>query len=900
MMSLFPSQAESGKDKNVLKLSEDVYSTAYGLLCKPGLQGLLRLLKLDVSYVRARGEFLYRIDDQGKTVEVVDMLGGYGSTLLGHNAPELKSALIEALNADTAVHAQASIRSQAAVVAERLRFLLDQESVESLESGESGSAAKKKYFVHLLSTGTEAVEAALKHALLRWSNRRELMVLAIQRLKARSPESAALVAAENVLTQMKPVVIALKGSFHGKTAGSLSLTSNQAYSHMYPGRAVETVYLDRNANVEEMKSLFQSKKISLSPESGFSSIAAVIVEPIQGEGGIQVLEAAFVQMLAQICREHSIAFISDEIQTGLYRTGKLAAIHHMGVDPDYITLGKSLGGGLAKVSALLVREDHYQDEFGINHSSTFAEDDLSSIVAAKTLEILDANRLSISDRAARFEVKVKGFVGELQGKYPGVIGAVRGKGFLIGIEFDPLCNGLASHALDALGQSGYLTYIFASYLLNRHGVRVAATLNDSNTIRLEPSAFIEDTSIEKALCAIEILVEHIFRGRIHEITRHLFSENHDKDVSNVVSTPKTYSRLKTSSPRRVTFVAHLIDPGHVADFDPMFAAMSEAEREKFLDQFGPLGKSVISHQQEIHGANGERVLFEIQGITASSSYFESAIKTGDGDALQKVREAVAIAQARGARHIGLGQYTSIVTDNGLLVPTADSAVTTGNSLTVGLSLKALKKLLKKRGQSLGDLHVGIVGAAGNICNVYAQIIGDYVREMTLVHRESFEQSPKFQAAVREILWNSKMDASQIHKTSDLSALINCDAVVLGTNSTRQMLLPEHLKQNALVLDISVPSNVHPRVFKERPDVECVQGGYAKLPLGQRFENPLFPMPEGEVFACMAETLTLGLLNFPESFSRGPLSKERILRIVRMAREVGIDLGSIKRMGRERR
>jgi predicted amino acid dehydrogenase len=110
-----------------------------------------------------------------------------------------------------------------------------------------------------------------------------------------------------------------------------------------------------------------------------------------------------------------------------------------------------------------------------------------------------------------------------------------------------------------------------------------------------------------------------------------------------------------------------------------------------------------------------------------------------------------------------------------------------------------------------------------------------------------------------------------------------------------MLKPEHLKKDALVLDISVPSNVHPSVFSERADVECVQGGFARLPLGQKLDDcALVFAPEGEIFACMAETLTLGLLNHPESFSRGPLSKERILRITRMARDAGIELGSVKR------
>jgi len=264
-------------------------------------------------------------------------------------------------------------------------------------------------------------------------------------------------------------------------------------------------------------------------------------------------------------------------------------------------------------------------------------------------------------------------------------------------------------------------------------------------------------------------------------------------------------------------------------------------------------------------------------------------------ALDKVATAALESAETGSTHIGLGQFTSIVSDNGLMVGNPGAHLTTGNSLTIGLSYQALRRLVEKRGQKLSELRVGIVGVAGNICNVYAQMIADEAGSLTLVHREPLETSPKFQAAIRSVLENSEISLERIKASSSIDDLIDCDVVILGTNSSKQIILPEHLKRDALVVDISVPSNIHPSVFTARPDVECFQGGYARLPLGQRLTSGMVPVPHGEVFACMAETVTVGLLNYDGNFSYGALSKLKVLESLVMAREVGIELGSLKKM-----
>lgn len=882
----------------------------YAEYCKPAVARLLKLLKLDIVFTRAKGKNLFYRGDHGVEVAVIDMLGGYGSTILGHNHSGLKRVLQVALDQDAPVQAQASIRPGAALLAAKLNVLFWREFP---------NGTREKFQVHLLSTGTEAAEAAIKHALMEWREKQATFVLQLEKsrnkLIASGAGEAALTAYESAIDGIRgaaPTLVALDGSFHGKTAGSLSATANPKYSEMYPERAVETIFIPRTANADEIEAALAGRRVVTPGGRSFSRVIGIMVEPVQGEGGVHPLKSEFLQALSAASRAEKVPLIADEIQSGVWRTGRFLACAHAGVEPDYLLLGKSLGGGLVKVSALMVRASRYVERFGIEHTSTFAEDELSSRVALGALEILSGDR-GLSARARDFENQVRLRMIEISRKYPGVIRDVRGRGFFMGIEIDPLLDGRAPNVLAALNQSGYVSYLFASFLLHRHGVRVAPTLNQSNTIRLEPSALISEEATAKVMDAIENLALLLSEGRYLDLTAHLWDHSREQGKDFSGSLLVSRFREKRSSAERalpkVAFLSHTIDVAHFAKLDPMLTAISERDRAEFLEGFAPVSKGFVYHEQPIGGANGKRVLLQCYGIVADSSFFERCLRTGDRTALEAVSDAVSRAHADGATHVGLGQYTSIVSDNGLLLkngaPRNSAAgdragqisghLTTGNSLTVGLAYEALVKLVREREKRMSDLHVGVVGAAGNICNVLAQILADEASGLVLAHREPIDRSPKFREAVDRILAGSRMTQDRIETTVDLAKLSACDVVVLGTNSSRQFLLPAHLKRGAIVLDISVPSNVHPLVFVERPDVEVFQGGYARLPSGQSLGDDLFPVPDGETYACMAETLTLALHGYGSDYSLGALSKAQVFRILEMAREVGIGLGSLKKI-----
>jgi ornithine--oxo-acid transaminase len=162
-----------------------------------------------------------------------------------------------------------------------------------------------------------------------------------------------------------------------------------------------------------------------------SNTVAFIVEPIQGEGGIVVPPAGYLARCAEICRRHDVLLICDEVQTGLGRTGRMLACEHEQVRPDGLILGKALGGGLLPVSAFLARRDVMDVFRPGDHGSTFAGNALAAAVALAAIDVLVEERLP--ERAAELGDY---FTRQLRAIPAPLVREVRGKGLLIGVEFE--------------------------------------------------------------------------------------------------------------------------------------------------------------------------------------------------------------------------------------------------------------------------------------------------------------------------------------------------------------------------------------------------------------------------------------------------------------------------------
>lgn len=320
-----------------------------------------------VSFVRGEGVYLY--DAGGK--RYLDGLAGIAVCGLGHAHPELAQALAE--QAQTLWHVSNTFE------------IPEQETVARTLCRLSGM--DNAFFCN---SGTEANEAALK----------------LTRLHAR---------ARNI---ENPVVITFEGSFHGRTFGAMTATGNAKIRNGFEPLLQDFQYLPYNdlAAVEAL--------------SGNDNIVAVMLEGIQGEGGIRVADRAFVQGLRKLCDENGWLLIFDEIQAGLCRTGKWFNYQHHDILPDIVTLAKGLGNGLPVGAVLAHGQAAHYFQPGM-HGTTFGGNPLCMRIVAETLAIYERDQLA--QQAAtlgdylrqQLESKIK--------PLPDVV-AIRGQGLMIGIE----------------------------------------------------------------------------------------------------------------------------------------------------------------------------------------------------------------------------------------------------------------------------------------------------------------------------------------------------------------------------------------------------------------------------------------------------------------------------------
>jgi 4-aminobutyrate aminotransferase len=222
-------------------------------------------------------------------------------------------------------------------------------------------------------------------------------------------------------------VIAFLGAFHGRTMGAVSLTASKAKYHAHFGPLLPGVYHVPfgNQGLQEIESrIFKH----LMPADEF---AAVIVEPIQGEGGYVVPEDDFLPRLRELCDRHGILLIADEVQSGAGRTGKMWAIEHWGVEPDILLTAKGIGSGMP-VGAMVARAEVMSWGPGA-HGSTYGGNPVALAALMETIKLLEGGL--IANAAARGNQLQEG-LRPLVDRFPGIVKDVRGKGLMIGVQFD--------------------------------------------------------------------------------------------------------------------------------------------------------------------------------------------------------------------------------------------------------------------------------------------------------------------------------------------------------------------------------------------------------------------------------------------------------------------------------
>ncbi len=344
---------------------------------------------LDV--VISKGQGVWVEDVEGN--RYLDCLSAYSALNQGHVHPKILKALVEQAS-------KVTLTSRA--------FRNDQLPLLYKELSELSG-----YEMSLpMNSGAEAVETAIKVA-RKW---------AYQTKKVPRHQAEIIVAA---------------GNFHGRTVSIISFSTEPSYRDDFgpftPG-FVTVPYGDAAA--------IQS---AITPNT-----AAVLLEPIQGEGGVIIPPAGYLKSVAEICRNNQVLFIADEIQTGLGRTGKLFATHHENVRPDMVIIGKALSGGFYPVSAVLADRDVLGLIRPGEHGSTFGGNPLAAAVARAALQVIVEEKL-IENSAALGEY----FIDQLAEIPSPHIKEVRGRGLLIGVELKHEAQG-ARRFCEALKSKGIL------------------------------------------------------------------------------------------------------------------------------------------------------------------------------------------------------------------------------------------------------------------------------------------------------------------------------------------------------------------------------------------------------------------------------------------------------------
>ncbi|MBL7543451.1 MAG: aminotransferase class III-fold pyridoxal phosphate-dependent enzyme [Bdellovibrionaceae bacterium] len=844
---------------------------SYQEFVKPQLGRLLKILRLDKNFIQAEGDqMMYLSNDQLITVK--DFLGGYGSLILGHNPKFILEEIDLFFKAKRVIHAQASVRSETALLGKLLTARIQAE------------LKTRDRFIHTFaSTGTEATEIAIKNSLLLWQKRKtglkRNLLAWFGSLKNDQETQKQYEQIVNQIDLMVPVLISLNRSYHGKTASAVLSSSNDYYKKMYSHFLFEGIFLDVERSMETQIGILERKNYNFEfkgKEFSFSPFIGFIFEPIQGEGGIRPIPKEKLEIIFEFTGKHEIPTIADEIQSGLFRTGYFLACSEWSLQPDIILLGKSLGGGVSKITSVSCREQFYDRELGMIHSSTFAEDDFSSRMALKTIEYLESQKDDICKRANRFESDIRSFFSDLKKKYPRWIKDIRGKGFLMGVEFNFIENENIPTLLYSLARNGHASYLLTSFLLNRHQIRVGVTLSSPETIRIQPCAYVTDQAIQQLKKAFENLLFILDTNSLGQLFSHIFSKDEIiPDRLPLVQKPL----LKAEKIKDVAFIGHIINWDHAQRLDPSLRGVKLERLKKFFTAYGEFSRPFRYHQQIIESVDGKRVRLSLYGLTVVSEFIDTPVMV---DTLQDFVDEL---QDEPIEYLGLGQFTSIATKNGTMLNSGRISLTTGNSLTAGFSIEAIENAILSRGLKFENINVGIVGFAGNIGRVITQIMATKGSHLTLVYKEPYASSVRFQNAVTDIVQTTRISRTRLHLTANMNDLKTCDVVVLATSSVQELLHVEHLKQDAVIIDISVPSNVGQTVRASK-NFLYVPAGLARLPKAQSIDHSWLPLLSGDCFACLAETLVLGLSDYQGSFSIGDITPEKVQAIRQMANRRG--------------
>ena len=420
--------------------------SSYQEYVNPQWVSLLNLLEMNVEYVRCSGCEL--TTSEGRTI--LDYLSGYCVHNAGHNHPHIVDALKAELDKSGPAMLQSHVPEIAGDLAARLCHL-------------AGGGLKKVYFG---SSGSEGVEAAIKFA--------------------------------RATTSRAGIVFA-KSSFHGLTAGALSLMNDEFWRDGFGPLLQDTLGIPFG-DISALEKALATKRF-----------AAFIVEPMQAEAGIIVPSKAYLQSAQELCRKNGSLFVLDEVQTGMYRTGTFLAAHQFDVQPDMAILAKALSGGLMPVSAVLMRDNIYESVYSslrraIVHTSTFSENSLSMRAGLATLDVLEKENLGARalELGERFRARLRQALAPFD-----IVKEVRGMGMLSGIEFTAPKKMLLRTMYEAFRNihPAMFGQIIVMKMFREKNILTQICGNNFMVLKAAPPLVVSESQLDEFVAAIREVVE---------------------------------------------------------------------------------------------------------------------------------------------------------------------------------------------------------------------------------------------------------------------------------------------------------------------------------------------------------------------------------------------------------
>jgi len=442
---------------SLAKLIEERQADQYDLHMKYISPHMARVQQIiGFDKLYTRGEGAYLWDVNGD--RYLDLIAGYSVYNLGRGHPVIKQAMVEFLALDRPNTVKMDCPLLAGLLAEQL--------VKRMPPGLDA--------IFFANSGADAVDTAVKFA--RYATKR-------------------------------PRVLYLDHSFHGLTLGTLSINGGADFRKGFEPLIPDTTMVSMN------------DLDGLEKELRKGDVAALIVEPIQGKG-VYIPDENYLPEAQRLCRKYGAQFICDEVQVGLGRAGKFLCCEHWNLEPDMVTIAKSLGGGYVPVSAVIMRREINNKVFGHLkraqvHSTTFGQNDMGMAAGLATLYVMDEEK--IVERSSTVGAKLLTGLAALKDRHE-MIADVRGKGLIIGIEFRPprdLGLKAAWTAIEA-AEKGLFTQLVVMSLMRDYRILTQVGGPGVNIVKLLPALIIGDEEVDMIVKAFDTIMAETrdLRGRV--------------------------------------------------------------------------------------------------------------------------------------------------------------------------------------------------------------------------------------------------------------------------------------------------------------------------------------------------------------------------------------------------